>query len=116
MAQIYDMWPDPNPASNSGERLIFNCASCGLKLTVERHLAGISGPCPACGVQINAPASPSKAVSRHRKGRIAGDLILDHQHLDQRETAKTSWIMMLFILAFCACLAVYWFLKDWGSR
>jgi predicted RNA-binding Zn-ribbon protein involved in translation (DUF1610 family) len=108
--------PDSTPASDSAGRLAFNCSSCGLKLTVERRLAGVSGPCPACGAPIHAPALPSKAASSRQRGRIAGDSIVDHQHLERRETAKTLWIIMLFILAFCACLAVSWFMKDWIRR
>jgi hypothetical protein len=79
-------------------------------------LAGVSGPCPACGAQISAPQPPSQVVSKRQKGRIAGDSIIDHQYLDRRETVKTLWILILFILTFCACLAVSWFMKDWISR
>lgn len=112
------MLPDSIPAPDPGGPLAFNCSSCGLKLTVERRLAGVSGPCPSCGVQIKAPddAGTKRASSSRQRGRIAGDSIVDHQHLERRETVKTLWIIMLFILTFCACLAVSWFMKDWGSR
>ncbi len=35
--------------------ITFLCSACGIKLTVQRELAGIVGPCPACGSQIQAP-------------------------------------------------------------
>jgi hypothetical protein len=35
--------------------LHFHCSSCGKRLSVPTHLAGVSGPCPACGVIIQAP-------------------------------------------------------------
>jgi hypothetical protein len=111
------MLTEPTPASNSDGRLAFNCSACGLTLTAERRLTGVSGPCPACGVQISAPSpAPPQVTSRRQKGRIAGDSIIDHQYLDRKEAGKTLWILMLFILAIGACLAVSWFLKDSGSR
>ncbi len=43
--------------------ITFFCSACGIKLTVPRELAGIEGPCPACGSQIQAPfPSPSQVV------------------------------------------------------
>ena len=51
--------------------------------------------------------------SRQRKGGIVADSALDHQHADQREAAKSLWIIAMFILVIGACLAVTWFLKDW---
>jgi hypothetical protein len=33
----------------------FFCPACGIKLTVPRALAGVVGPCPSCGNQIQAP-------------------------------------------------------------
>ena len=38
--------------------------------------------------------------------------MVDHEHLSRRETMKTLGILTLFILAFCACLAVAWFMKG----
>jgi hypothetical protein len=43
----------------ANEMITFFCSSCGIKLTVPRDLAGIVGPCPSCGSQIQAPLAPS---------------------------------------------------------
>lgn len=51
-----------------------------------------------------------------RKGGIVADSAVDHQHVDRRETAKSLWIIAMFILALGACLAVTWFLKDWVRK
>jgi hypothetical protein len=32
----------------------FFCPACGIRLSVPRHLAGISGPCPSCGSRIES--------------------------------------------------------------
>jgi hypothetical protein len=53
------------------------------------------------------------ASSSRRKGGIVADSAVDHQHADQREATKSFWILVMFLLAFGACLAVTWFLKDW---
>ncbi len=102
-----------------------------MKLSLESHLAGVTGPCPACGSRITAPASiialPSNgdgqsatstphASSGRLKRRISADSGIDQSHLERRETAKTLLIFLLFILAFCACLLVTWFMKDWIRR
>ncbi len=39
----------------ANETITFSCAACGIKLTVPASLAGISGPCPSCSAQIQAP-------------------------------------------------------------
>ncbi len=112
------MSPDSIPAPDSGGALVFNCSPYGLKIKVERRLAGVTGTCPSCGAQITAPndTGTKRAPSSRQRGRIAGDSVVDHQHLVWRETVKTLWIITLFVLTFCACLAVSWFMKDWGSR
>ncbi|MEO7099874.1 MAG: hypothetical protein ABI162_10970 [Luteolibacter sp.] len=51
-----------------------------------------------------------------RRGRVSADSNVDHDHLDRRETVKTLVIIMMFILAFAACLAVAWFMKDWIGK
>jgi hypothetical protein len=56
------------------------------------------------------------ASSSQRKGGIVADSAVDHQHTDRRETAKSLWIIAMFILAIGACLAVTWFLKDWVRK
>ena len=53
------------------------------------------------------------ALSGHRKGGIVADSAIDHQHVDQKETVKSLWIIAMFILVIGACVAVTWFLKDW---
>jgi hypothetical protein len=97
-----------------------------LKLALEHHLAGISGPCPGCGSQITAPNHTTsqagtafgrqKHPSRASKGRIVADSAVDYRHLERRESTKTLWIIVMFILAFCACLLVTWFMKDWINQ
>lgn len=39
----------------------FACPACGIKLTVPATLAGVIGPCPSCGSQIQAPNLRSPA-------------------------------------------------------
>ncbi|MEY3895954.1 MAG: hypothetical protein RLZZ214_1474 [Verrucomicrobiota bacterium] len=102
-----------------------------MKLSLEPHLAGVTGPCPACGSPITAPASKTalpasgdgrsatatpQAPSGRVKRRISADSGIDQSHLERRETAKTLLIFLLFILAICACLLVTWFMKDWIRR
>lgn len=58
------------------------------------------------------PERSRTAPSERRKGRISADSMVDHEHLSRRETMKTLGILTLFILAFCACLAVAWFMKG----
>ncbi len=41
----------------------FPCPACGTKLTVPAHLAGVTGPCPSCSHQIQAPHSPHSPKS-----------------------------------------------------
>lgn len=36
----------------------FPCPVCAIKLTVPAHLAGVTGPCPSCRNQIQAPQTP----------------------------------------------------------
>lgn len=40
------------------ETITFSCPACGIKLTVPSSLAGVSGPCPTCRAQIQAPHPP----------------------------------------------------------
>ena len=128
------------PSQESPEKLIFVCPGCGLALSAELRLAGLGGPCPSCGVHVNAPgqapvaaqpmvSSPAnvldpkmdqvralKTFSGQRRGGIVADSALDHLHSDRRETAKSLWIFVLFILVIGACLMVTWFLKGWVSK
>jgi hypothetical protein len=113
--------------------VIFQCTDCGLTLSVPHHQAGICGPCPGCGIPIkspdikNIPTLPSgknisAATSAHetvrirRRGHVSADLVVNQQHLEQRDSAKTLRIIALVILVVCLCLAVTWFLKDWASK
>jgi hypothetical protein len=59
---------------------------------------------------------PRRASAAARKGRIAADSGIDHRHLELRETTKTLWIIMLFVLAVVVCLSITWFLTDWVKR
>ena len=40
--------------------IIFDCISCGAKLQVPESMAGVTGPCPRCGVEVKAPQAESK--------------------------------------------------------
>ncbi len=40
------------------EPITFSCPACGIKLTVPGNLAGVSGPCPTCRTEIQAPHPP----------------------------------------------------------
>ncbi len=51
--------------------------------------------------------------SGRRRGSIVADSAVDRGHLDHRETMKSLFVIVVFILAFGACLAVTWFFKDW---
>ncbi len=51
-----------------------------------------------------------------RKGRISADLIVDQEHLDRKETAKSLSSIAMIVLAISTCLAVAWFLKDWVGK
>lgn len=112
------------------ERLFFKCPVCGLTLSLERHQVGVTGPCPACGASVTAPTShPAlpersstrnedfrKDASRRRRGRIIADSAIDRSHLERRESFRTLSVFLWIILAFCACLLVTWFMKDWIRR
>lgn len=112
------------------ERLFFKCPECSVTLSLESHLAGVTGPCPTCGSSVTSPSlqptlserasirsgSFRKGASRCRKGRISADSGIDQSHLERKETAKTLLVILLFLLAFCACLLVTWFMKDWIRR
>lgn len=37
------------------DSISFSCPACDIKLTVPGNLAGITGPCPSCRAQIQAP-------------------------------------------------------------
>ena len=39
----------------ANELIHFFCPTCGIRLSVPKHLAGVTGPCPSCGNAIQAP-------------------------------------------------------------
>lgn len=41
----------------------FTCEHCGVSLTVDDFLAGVSAPCPSCGKLTKAPEQRSKEDS-----------------------------------------------------
>jgi hypothetical protein len=55
-------------------------------------------------------------VQGRARGRIPADSIIDHTHLEQRESAKSLKVIALFILVICACIAATWFLRDWIAK
>ena len=46
----------------------FSCDHCGISLTVDDSLAGVTGPCPSCGESVTAPvrSDPSKIPMKPR--------------------------------------------------
>lgn len=100
-------------------RITFSCPGCGARLSIGSHQAGTGGPCPACGrhvVSPNAPVSsprPSgKPDATRTRTRIPPDAVVDHVHLEHRESMRSLRVIALFILTVCACVAVAWILKD----
>lgn len=43
------------PTEMANDPINFFCSACGIRLTVPRELAGVTGPCPSCGSRIQAP-------------------------------------------------------------
>lgn len=41
--------------SSENNLLRFGCPACGVRLVVDRSIAGTEGPCPSCGARIIAP-------------------------------------------------------------
>jgi hypothetical protein len=98
---------------------------------VPQENAHLTGPCPHCGAIISPPPTPPGASIRqdntsrqagpaHRKqiaqarthkGRIRGDSILDHAHIENRESLQSLKVLALFFLTFCACIAIIWLLS-----
>lgn len=57
----------------------FSCDHCGISLTVDDSLAGVTGPCPSCGKSVTAPElkesdEPEKVSMRPRGGARKRDL------------------------------------------
>ncbi len=48
----------------ANETITFYCPACGIKLTVPASLAGVTGPCPTCRTQIQAPIPLSPPVQQ----------------------------------------------------
>ncbi|MDB6076549.1 MAG: hypothetical protein JWO82_296 [Akkermansiaceae bacterium] len=59
-------------------------------------------------VAIRSPRS----IPRRKKGRIGADSMVDHAHIERRESARSLLVVTLFILVFCAFVVVTWFLND----
>lgn len=56
----------------ANDLLHFPCPTCGIRLSVPKHLAGVTGPCPSCGDSIQAPSAvncqpPAAAASETEK-------------------------------------------------
>jgi len=124
------------------ERFVFSCPSCGLRLSVAQHLSGISGPCPCCHFSVVSPTIPVASIvavhehvpylqagikkqrqdsspaapSLSRKGRIMADLLVDHKHLEWKETTRTIRLISYAILAISLCVLVAWFLQAWSTK
>lgn len=70
----------------------------------------------ASGALRRSTHREKRRVSDRPKGRIAADTAVDQQHLTNKETKKTLVVIMMFILAVCACLWVSWFLTNWIKK
>ena len=47
----------------NGEPISFNCPSCQTTLSVPVEMAGVTGPCPYCGVEVRSPEVPLTATA-----------------------------------------------------
>lgn len=116
--------PAPPQPRTTEPLLRFTCSHCGTVLTAPFAHPGISGPCPVCGRHIASPVvatpasasaaaapDPARSQPRRQPPRIAADSMLDHVHLENRESIRTIKVLALFILTFCACLVAAWLLK-----
>jgi hypothetical protein len=113
----------------------FACHGCGTILSIPAAQAHASGPCPTCKTWLTGPAKPktlpgpplaiapkptpshpSSPQKRRGKGHLMADSMIDHQHLEQRETLRTIKVIAFIALALSFCLAVAWFMKGWASQ
>lgn len=124
--------PDANPTpvsthAPSGDfhqdRITFACPGCGTRLSIGSAQAGTSGPCPACGCHVVSPGAPvpsartaGKPAATRKRTRIQPDAVVDHVHLEHRESMRSLKVIALFILTVCICVAVAWFLRDHLAR
>lgn len=62
----------------ANEPITFFCPACSIKLTVPAKLAGVVGPCPSCGKQIQAPATavPEPVVSEPIVQEAAKEVVI----------------------------------------
>lgn len=51
-------------SSAANDLIRFVCPNCKMQLTVDRTLAGVTGPCPSCGSVVTAPnGAPSEPAA-----------------------------------------------------
>ena len=115
--------PLPDKADSGAQPLKFHCTACGILLTIDAAKAGVTGPCPKCGVRITAPrvapqaasppssSRPVRKIARTHKGRVLADTGIDHAHIQNRESLQSLKVLLFFLLAFGACFAVVWMLS-----
>lgn len=77
----------------------------------SQEVANESGLNPSLPQQRNSIRPKSRS-----KGRIPVDSIIDHSHLEHRESMKSILVIALFVLAICGCIAATMFLKQWIGR
>jgi len=104
---------------------------CGQDLSVAQSQAGTGGGCPRCGQWIVSPEHaqapvvslpaarlkiPAKGEHRVRPqfkaGHLMPDSAVDRVYQNRREMGRIFRIVGSFILAFCLCVAAYWFLQK----
>jgi len=69
--------------AQAAETLTFNCPACNISLRVPRSMAGVSGPCPQCRVEISAPPSSQEDAQPMRRSTSMPGTIPGAKHEDQ---------------------------------
>ncbi len=81
------------------DTLKFKCHHCNIQLTVSSSLAGVTGPCPSCGMNVAAPmlgqgvdssASSSQISVKPREFKKSGGDEIDRQESQVGESEGES--------------------------
>ncbi len=59
-------------SGEEGSVLHFTCPECRFRLGVDVSLAGLTAPCPKCGVEVTAPIVAEKRVEIPAQGVVRG--------------------------------------------
>jgi hypothetical protein len=92
---------------------------------------GSTGPCPVCGTWLATAAGtppspqdqfpiestePCQPPQKRKRGTILADANIDYEHSAQLQALHALKIIGLAILVLSFCLAIAWFMKEWGSH